>query len=141
VVVISLGQRVTPLPQAAYPSLRAGHPWLCLAFLQAGVAVPSPVTRACGGLLPHLFTLALTPKIGGSGRSVFCGPIQGLLPPGITRRPPLWSPDFPHRKAETFLRDHLPTPANKNIMLSNRTGQKNKRQMPLYFDKVKKLLI
>jgi len=67
VVVISLGQRVTPLPQAAYPSLRAGHPWLCLAFLQAGVAVPSPVTRACGGLLPHLFTLALNPKIGAVG--------------------------------------------------------------------------
>jgi len=67
VVVISLGEKVTLFPQAAYPSLRAGHPWLCLAFLQAGVTVPSPVTRACGGLLPHLFTLALTPKVGAVG--------------------------------------------------------------------------
>jgi len=91
VVVISLGQRVTPLPQAAYPSLWAGHPWLCLAFLQAGVAVPSPVTRTCGGLLPHLFTLALTPKIGAVGglfsvalsRDYSLRVLPGALPCGV----------------------------------------------------------
>jgi len=98
--------------KAAYPSLWAGHPWLCLAFLQAGVTVPSPVTRACGGLLPHLFTLALTPKIGAVGglfsvalsRDYSLRVLPGALPYGART--------FLTGRQQTFLRDHLPTPAN-----------------------------
>jgi len=88
-----------PSSQAAYPGASGGAPLAhpCLALLRVGVTVPLPVTRECGGLLPHLFTLARTRgKIpSGRWRSVFCGPVQGLPPPGVTRHPPLWSPDFP----------------------------------------------
>ncbi len=87
-----------PSSQAAYPGALGGAPLRpCLALLQAGVTVPLPVTRECGGLLPHLFTLARTHGKNPMGRwrSVFCGPVQGFLPPGVTRRPPLRSPDFP----------------------------------------------
>lgn len=46
---------------------------------------------------PHWIGLNLSSR----WRSLFCGPFQGLLPPGVTRHPPLWSPDFPHREVKT----------------------------------------
>jgi len=48
-----------PSPRAAYPQLRRPGPGLAayLALLRLGVTVPRPVTKPCGGLLPHLFTL------------------------------------------------------------------------------------
>jgi len=59
-VVISLG-RGLPLFSSGLPEgIGRGTRALSLALLQAGVAVPLPVTRECGGLLPHLFTLART---------------------------------------------------------------------------------
>ena len=105
-VVISLGVGLL-LPSSGLPErIGRGTRALCLALLQTGVTVPQDVTILRGGLLPHLFTLARTKRAFSSlsrWRSVFCGPFQGLLPPGVTRRPPLWSPDFPPWK--TFFKD------------------------------------
>ncbi len=65
--------------------------WSCSGW---GLPTP-PVTRGCGELLPHLFTLARTPVSRGRWRSGFCGTFRGVTPLGVTQHPARWSPDFP----------------------------------------------
>ena len=110
-----LSERGRPRPQAAYPRLRAprllnavgevGHLsppiWSC-----SDRGLPSHACcQACGGLLPHLFTLT-------SGlhrrRFVFCGTVRHESEdpcPGVTWRSARWSPDFPRRVPESTDRD------------------------------------
>ena len=52
--------------------------WSCSGW---GLPTP-PVTRGCGELLPHLFTLARTRRRAGRWRSGFCGTFRGVTPPG-----------------------------------------------------------
>ncbi len=50
---------------------------LLFGLAPGGVCQASPVTRAAGELLPHRFTLAVLRR-----RSIFCGTIRGVAPPG-----------------------------------------------------------
>ncbi len=69
------------------------HVPLYSVLLQAGFTMPPPVTGRRGALLPHPFTLAGGLLPAGGLLSVALS--LGSPPPGVTRRPALWSPDFP----------------------------------------------
>jgi len=69
-------------------------------LLRTGFTQPAS-RHAAGKLLPHLSTLALTSYPNEyskrqSGRYISVALSLKSPSPGITRRPALWSPDFPH---------------------------------------------
>jgi len=122
VAIITLG-RWSPNASSGQPEgdSETGHLsppiWPC-----SGRGLPGqPVTRTAGGLLPHHFTLTRTRHgcgaIGrpccqrGSGRYVSVALSVGFPLPGVTRRPALWSSDFPHlakaRRDRPAPLDHL----------------------------------
>ena len=66
-----------------------------------GVYLAGAVARPRGALLPHPFTLTnrfcQRLNVGGRGGGLLSAALAvGSHPPGVTWRPVLWSPDFPH---------------------------------------------
>ena len=114
----SLWARRYRLALAAYPesgcakhTRRRAAPSRCAGRFLLGLApgggyLAAAVTRRAGELLPHLFTLAPASQRETSALCL-CGPIRKVtcnrrrrlhaLSPGVTRRPALWSADFPRR--------------------------------------------
>ena len=73
-----------------------------LALLRAGFGQPT-CRHVAGGLLPHHFTLARTAAFAAAAGGVVSVPLSvGLRRLGITQRPALRSPDFPHRGRRTL---------------------------------------
>ena len=81
-----------PIPSSDLPEFRAGHP-PHVDLAPDGVYQAPRLSRAAGGLLPHLFNLTLTFQ----GRLVFCGTFPRLPEAAVNGRLALWCPDFPTR--------------------------------------------
>lgn len=80
------------------PANRNGQPSLLLGLAPDGGYLAAVVAYCAGGLLHHLFTLALT-----SGMSLWPAP-KAYAFPGVTWHPALWCTDFPHLfSARTWL--------------------------------------
>ena len=109
---IHLG-RSSPIASSGLPGSGADHTLRPLFGLApGGVYLAEAVARPRGALLPHPFTLTNRSTNGlasaGYGGGLLSAALAvGSHPPGVTWRPVLWSPDFPHAANDARLLDRL----------------------------------